>query len=85
MPDPIIGTGDYRYRFQRDWAKLPRWWNFGEADQPGPPRTSVKGAVARNGDVYVLCRGAHPVLVFSQEGNSSARGARASFPALCTA
>ena len=25
-----IGTGTYRYDFQRDWAKLPRWWNFGE-------------------------------------------------------
>jgi DNA-binding beta-propeller fold protein YncE len=68
MIDTIIGTGSYRYRFQRDWAKLPRWWNFGEADQPGPPRTSVKGAVAANGDVYVLCRAAHPVLVFDAEG-----------------
>ncbi len=68
MSDSIIGTGSYRYRFQRDWAKLPRWWNFGEADLPGPPRTSVKGAVAANGDVYVLCRAAHPVLVFDAEG-----------------
>ena len=68
MIDTIIGTGSYRYRFQRDWAKLPRWWNFGEADQPGPPRTSVKGAVAANGDVYVLCRAAHPGLVFDTEG-----------------
>jgi DNA-binding beta-propeller fold protein YncE len=68
MTDTIIGTGSYRYRFQRDWAKPPRWWNFGEADQPGPPRTSVKGAVATNGDVYVLCRAAHPVLVFDAEG-----------------
>ena len=31
MTDTIIGTGAYRYRFQRDWAKLPRWWNFGDA------------------------------------------------------
>ena len=69
MNDTIIGTGAYRYRFRRDWAKLPRWWNFGEANQPGPPRTSVKGAVAANGDVYVLCRAAHPVLVFDAEGN----------------
>jgi DNA-binding beta-propeller fold protein YncE len=68
MTDTLIGTGSYRYRFQRDWAKLPRWWNFGETNQPGPPRTSVKGAVAANGDVYVLCRAAHPVLVFDAEG-----------------
>lgn len=69
MPDDVtIGTGAHRYRFRREWARLPRWWNFGEADQPGPPRTSVQGAVAANGDVYVLCRGAHPVLVFDAEG-----------------
>jgi DNA-binding beta-propeller fold protein YncE len=68
MSDTVIGTGSYRYKFQRDWAKLPRWWNFGEPDQPGPPRTSVKGAVAANGDVYVLCRGAHPVMVFDRDG-----------------
>jgi sugar lactone lactonase YvrE len=68
MSDPIVGTGTYTYRFQRNWAKLPRWWNFGEANLPGPPRTSVKGAVAASGDIYVLCRGAHPVLVFDAEG-----------------
>jgi sugar lactone lactonase YvrE len=68
MTDTIIGTGSYRYRFQRDWAKLPRWWNFGEVIENGPPGTCVKGAVAANGDVYVLCRGAHPVLVFDAEG-----------------
>lgn len=65
---PIIGTAPYRYDFERDWAKLPRWWNFGEAGHAGPPRTSVKGAVASNGDVYVLARAAHPVLVFDAEG-----------------
>jgi sugar lactone lactonase YvrE len=69
MADPIIGTGAYRYRFQREWARLPRWWNFGDAQLPGPPRTSVKGAVAANGEVYVLCRAAHPVLVFDTEGS----------------
>jgi DNA-binding beta-propeller fold protein YncE len=68
MTDTIIGTGSYRYRFQRAWAKPPRWWNFGDADQPGPPRTSVKGAVAANGDIYVLSRSAHPVMVFDAEG-----------------
>ena len=63
-----IGSGAWRYRFQRDWAKLPRWWTFGDAALAGPPRTSVKGAVAANGDVYTLCRGAHPVMVFDAEG-----------------
>jgi streptogramin lyase len=63
-----IGQPPYCYDFQRDWAKLPRWWNFGETGHSGPPRTSVKGAVAANGDVYVLCRAAHPVLVFDASG-----------------
>ena len=68
MADTIIGSGEYRYRFERDWAKLPRWWNFGEAHLPGPPRTSVKGACAANGDVYVVSRSAHPITVFDAEG-----------------
>ncbi len=68
MTDLFIGSGDYRYRFQRDWAKPPRWWNFGIANLAGPPRTSVKGAAAANGDIYVLSRSAHPVMVFDAEG-----------------
>lgn len=65
---PIIGEGSWRYDFQRDWARLPRWWNLGETGHKGPPRTAVQGAVAANGDVYVLCRGAHPVMVFDADG-----------------
>lgn len=67
--DPIIGEGRHRYRFRRAWAKLPRWWNFGENAPGRPPQTAVQGAVAANGDVYVLSRGAHPVTVFDGEGN----------------
>jgi uncharacterized protein (DUF924 family) len=66
--DHEIGSGDYRYRFRRNWAKPPRWWNFGETGQVGPPQTCVKGAVAANGDVYVLSRAAHPVMVFDANG-----------------
>ena len=64
----IIGEGTWRYDFQRDWASLPRWWNFGETTPQGWPQTCVQGAVAANGDVYVLCRAAHPVLVFAADG-----------------
>ena len=41
----ILGSGDYRYRVNPDWAKLPDGWNF----------TDVAG-VAVDGDdrVYVL-------------------------------
>lgn len=66
--DHEIGSGDYRYRFRRNWAQPPRWWNFGETGQAGPPQTCVKGATAANGDVYVLSRAAHPVMVFDAAG-----------------
>ena len=66
--DHEIGSGDYRYRFRRNWAQPPRWWNFGETGQAGPPQTCVKGATAANGDVYVLSRAAHPVMVFDADG-----------------
>ena len=65
---PMIGSGIHRYDFQREWAQLPRWWNFGEPGHAGPPQTSVKGAIAANGDVYVLCRAAHPVMIFDPDG-----------------
>jgi hypothetical protein len=64
-----LGRGAYRYSFERHWAKLPRWWSFGTTDPAArPPRTAVKGAVAANGDVYVLSRSAHPVCVFDATG-----------------
>jgi len=65
---PTLGTGEWRYRLERHWARLPRWWSFGTDDPKGPPRTAVKGAVAANGDVYVLSRSAHPVSVFDAKG-----------------
>ena len=68
--DPIIGKGKHRYSFRRNWARLPRWWAFGEdSATPRPPQTAVQGAVAANGDVYVLARAPHPVTVFDAEGN----------------
>lgn len=65
---PTLGEGDWRYRVERNWARLPRWWTFGDEAASGPPRTAVKGAVAANGDVYVLSRSAHPVCVFDPSG-----------------
>jgi sugar lactone lactonase YvrE len=75
--DQVIGSGEWRYSFRRDWAKLPRWWSFdttavGARPAGGVysvPGTAVSGAVTANGDVYVLNRGAHPVIVFDAEGN----------------
>jgi len=64
----IIGTDEYRYDFRRDWARPPRGWDLGDPRQPGPPQTCVQGAVAANGDVYVLSRALHPVMVFNGAG-----------------
>lgn len=71
MTDPmIIGSGAHRYSFVRDWTRLPRWWNLGaDSTEPRPPQTAVQGAVAANGDVYVLARSEHPVMVFDADGN----------------
>jgi streptogramin lyase len=67
---PVIGRGAHRYRFERNWAKLPRGWMFRDADPNAqPPRIPSKGAVAANGEVFVLSRSAHPVIVFDPDGN----------------
>lgn len=70
MNDPmIIGSGTHRYSFLRNWARLPRWWSLGrEGTKRLPPQTAVQGAVAANGDVYVLARSEHPVMVFDADG-----------------
>jgi DNA-binding beta-propeller fold protein YncE len=55
----IIEAGGYRYQSTQDWAKLPPGWSFVE----------VSGvAVDSEDNVYVLCRGEHPVVVFDAEG-----------------
>jgi hypothetical protein len=60
---PVIGSGAHRYRFVRNWARLPRGWLFRDADPKAkPPRMVSKGAVAANGEVVVLSRSAHPVV-----------------------
>jgi streptogramin lyase len=66
----IIGSGEHRYRFVRDWARLPRGWLFRDANPKAqPPRIVSKGAVAANGEVFVLSRSAHPVTIFDPDGN----------------
>jgi hypothetical protein len=64
-----IGSGTHRYRFERDWAKLPRGWSFGSPAREGrPPSTCVRGAATSDGEVLVLSRSAHPVMVFDADG-----------------
>ena len=59
MPE-TFGSGDFRYTFVEDWAKLPDGMSFQES--PGV-------AVDSQDNVYVLTRGEHPIMVFDQGGN----------------
>src|SRR5437868_10353085 len=56
----IVGSGDYRYRVNADWAKLPDGWSFKEVGGIG---------VDNHDNVYVFNRGVHPMMVFDREGN----------------
>jgi DNA-binding beta-propeller fold protein YncE len=55
-----FGSGDFRYNFVEDWAKLPSGMSFQES--PGV-------AVDSSDNVYILTRGENPIIVFDQEGN----------------
>lgn len=55
----VVGGGKYLYDVVENWARLPDGWSFKE----------VCGiTVDRYDRVYVLNRGAHPVIVFSRDG-----------------
>ena len=56
----ILGSGDYRYRVEEGWGRLPDGWSFHEVGAVG---------VDRNDNVYVFNRGEHPMIVFDREGN----------------
>ena len=56
----IVGSGDYAYRVEEDWARLPTGWEFGDVGAVG---------VDRQDRVYVFNRGEHPMCVFDRDGN----------------
>src|ERR1700692_476027 len=56
----ILGAGEYRYRVEEGWGKLPDGWSFHEVGAVG---------VDRNDNVYVFNRGEHPMIVFDRDGN----------------
>jgi DNA-binding beta-propeller fold protein YncE len=56
----ILGTGEFRYRVEEDWAKLPKGWAFGEV---------AAVAVDTRDQVYVFSRSEHPMMVFDRDGN----------------
>ena len=55
-----VGSGRFTYEVNVAWAKLPPEYSWREA---------VAVAVGPNGEVYVFCRGDHPMIVFDGEGN----------------
>ncbi len=55
-----LRSGDYAFEPVDNWAKLPDGWTFHE----------VGGVtVDAQDNVYVFCRGEHPVIVFDKNGN----------------
>lgn len=56
----ILGSGEFRYRVDEDWAKLPKGWAFGEV---------AAVAVDSRDQVYVFSRSEHPMTVFDRDGN----------------
>jgi hypothetical protein len=55
-----IGTGNFTYRVEEGWGKLPEGWEFGDVAAVG---------VDRHDNVYAFNRGAHPMVVFDRNGN----------------
>jgi DNA-binding beta-propeller fold protein YncE len=55
-----MGSGEFQYRVEEGWGKLPDGWML----------TDVGGvAIDRKDNVYVFNRGAHPMVVFNRQGN----------------
>lgn len=54
-----LGSGEFTYAPQNDWAQLPDGWSFHEC---------ADVAVDANDRVYVFNRGEHPVIMFEADG-----------------
>src|SRR5690348_10541620 len=56
----IVGSGQFKYRVNAEWARLPDGWSFKEVGGVG---------VDDKDNVYVFNRGEHPMIVFDRQGN----------------
>ena len=54
-----LGSGEYQYHVNENWAKLPEGWEF---------RDVAGVAVDSKDNVYVFNRGDHPMMVFNKDG-----------------
>jgi hypothetical protein len=55
----IVGTGDFKYRVEPNWAKLPDDWDLADVGGIG---------IDAQDRVYVFNRGTHPMVVFDRDG-----------------
>ncbi len=67
----IVGSGDYTYRVDEGWGKLPPGWTFGDV--------AAVGTDARD-NVYVFNRSEHPMVVFDRAGNFLSSWGEGVFP-----
>jgi hypothetical protein len=56
----VLGEGDYSYRVEEGWAKLPDGWTLGDV---------AAVSVDSKDNVYVFHRGEHPMIVFNSAGD----------------
>ena len=72
-----LGSGEFRYEVQENWAKLPDGWELHDV---------AAVAVDHKDQVYIFNRGEHPMMVFDRNGNFCVPGAKACSIALtvCT-
>jgi DNA-binding beta-propeller fold protein YncE len=56
----MTGSGDkFDYKFVPYWGQLPLWWNWGNVSDM---------ATDSQGRIFVLDRGAHPIIVLDRDG-----------------
>ena len=60
MNDVIVGSGNFKYKINENWEKLPDGFNWKE---------TAGVIVDNNDDIYVFNRGDHPVNIFDRSGN----------------
>ena len=60
MNDVIVGSGNFKYKINENWEKLPDGFNWKE---------TAGVIVDNNDDIYVFNRGDHPVIIFDRSGN----------------
>jgi hypothetical protein len=69
----IVGSGQFKYRANAEWAKLPDGWSFNEVGGVG---------VDSKRNVYVFNRGEHPMIAFDRQGNFLRSWSEGQYPRL---